>query len=76
MSRAYKRGRNTVEFEGFDLRGPPLKNSTEWLLSTAGVGDEDYYDDYDFDETVPDEWDNMDPKYVNNKQVLVNRQIE
>lgn len=74
---AYKRSR-TMEFEGFDLRSPlPPSRDTAWLLSTAGVGDDDYYDydEYDDGTPVPDEWDSMDPKYVNGRQVQVNRQI-
>ncbi|KAI8471574.1 MAG: translation initiation factor IF-3, N-terminal domain-containing protein [Monoraphidium minutum] len=78
--RAYKRGR-TAEFEGFEgLRGgyTPPPRDTAWLLSTAGVG-EDYYDDYDDYEDgppVPDEWDTMEPKFVNDRRVLINKQID
>lgn len=80
VPQAFKRDR-TVEFDGFQvrqgLRGDP--RDATWLLSTVGNGD---YDDYDYDDyddqgpPVPDQWESMDPKYVNGRQVLVNRQIE
>ncbi|KIZ07507.1 Translation initiation factor IF-3 [Monoraphidium neglectum] len=80
-ARAFKRNR-PVDFEGFDFKGgygPPPTNGTAWLLSTAGVGDE-YYDDYDDNyedgPPIPDQWDTMEPKYVNDRRVLINKQIE
>jgi hypothetical protein len=77
-TRAYKR---KTEFDGFaDLQAyPPAPRDAAWLLSTAGMGGDDYYDEYDDYEDaqpVPDEWDSMDPKYVNGRRVLLNRQIE
>jgi hypothetical protein len=76
-----KRSSNTAprEFEGFDMRSP-LQRDTAWLLSTAGYGsnyDEyDYYDDYEDGLVVPDEWESMEPKYVNGRQVQFNLQIQ
>lgn len=86
---AYKRGsgRQGVEdFEGFDTlsRGGGggggygnTARETAWLLSSVG-GDDEYFDDYgDYEDLqLPDQWENMDPKFVNGRQVLVNLQIE
>lgn len=36
----------------------------------------DEYDDYEDGPPIPDEWDTMEPKYVNDRRVLINRQIE
>ena len=79
---AYRRGREVVtEFDGFD--------SNSWQRGTASRGNDlllgqwydadgidEEYDDYDdFDANMPDPWENMDPKYVNGRQVLINMQI-
>jgi len=90
VARAYKRGsgarQSPLEFDGFDVKQgqgggytTTANRDTAWLLSTAGVGaDDDYYDYDEYDEgpPVPDEWDTMEPKYVNGKRVLINKQIE
>lgn len=57
-------------------RTPP-GGASDLLLGDWGYGDYDEgYDDYDdFDQQLPDPWENTDPKYVNGKQVLVNLQI-
>jgi hypothetical protein len=74
---AYKRGARTMQqqdFEGFTDQSS--SRDAAWLLST--VGGEDGWD-YDWDEyedlAIPDEWDSMEPKHVNNKRVLLNLQI-
>jgi hypothetical protein len=80
---AYKRPKG-MDFEGLEFKSggysaPSPRHDTAWLLSTAGVGAEDDYYDYDeYDDgpLVPNEWDSMEPKFVNNKRVLLNKQIE
>lgn len=76
-ARAFKRNR-TVEFDGFLDKGayPSAPRDTAWLLSTVGDDYYDYDDDYEDGPPIPDEWDTMDPKYVNDRRVLINRQIE
>ena len=77
-TRAYKRN---VQFDGFSLSQspypPPPSRDAAWLLNSTGMGD-DYYDEYDeYDETpVPNEWESMEPKFVNGRRVLLNLQIE
>ena len=82
---AYKRGR-VAEFQDFDMLRTPGNsskyntNDAAWLLSTVGADDDSMYDDYatddDYGPVVPDEWDTMEPKFVNRKQVLINMQIQ
>lgn len=74
-----------TEFDTFDLGrggggrgGGGYGSNTDWLMNSITGDGEDFYDDYDYDDLpdLPDEWESMDPKYVNDKRVLINLQIK